>query len=237
MKKFLNWPTKSEQPTQDRAVEQGFANRVIEIGKRIFDTNASGNRTETVLRLVERPLNDEFVRSALPDLSLTSVRQELEKIADAATAEEYGAQLLRIFKPFLELAQTHPTEFGEMRRRNFLAGGEFVRINDIVSYGISGDDLYIHFSPAEDMTLGKARELFTQGLHNLAKVLEKHDEVKVISATSWMVAAQPKLIERFGFTVEGPIDEETRMRDFALETRPVNRASISREDFLQKYRV
>jgi hypothetical protein len=49
------------------------------------------------------------------------------------------------------------------------------------------------------------------------------------------VASNPGLLEKLGFEIEGPIDEETRKKHFADDPRPISKAVISREKLLEKY--
>jgi hypothetical protein len=89
------------------------------------------------------------------------------------------------------------------------------------------------------MSIGEKLRLMRDGLRELARRLEQDASMKDVSqitATSWIVAAHPRILEGLGFTVDGPIDEEKRQRDFADETRPISKAHITREDFLKRYR-
>jgi hypothetical protein len=239
MKKFSHslGNFKLNQPDKKVDFDTELAKKVKGIAEHIFNEYPTEERTRMVMRFIERPLNDEFVRKILPDFTLDSVTPRVVKIASLDSAESYSATFLEIFRPVLELAHTHPAEFADMRRRIFLAGGEFTKVNQILSYGISGDDLHIHFAPAEDMNPRAALSLFETGLRDLVATIEKHPEVRVISATSWMVTRLKDVLEsdRFQFTFEGLIDEETRKEYFPLENRPVSRASIPREKFITKY--
>lgn len=63
--------------------------------------------------------------------------------------------------------------------------------------------------------------------------LAADERIKEIQATSWIVASNPGLLEKAGFTVAGSISEEMRMEHFSNESRPVSWAQINREKFLK----
>jgi len=115
---------------------------------------------------------------------------------------------------------------------------KFIPLNEILSYGIAGDLIHIHLEPAEGRSPGEKMELVQQGLRELAKkLIEDHalEGIKTILATSWIVAAHPRIMEKLGFKVEGPIDEKMRREHFADESRPVGYSHMSREQFLELY--
>jgi hypothetical protein len=64
-----------------------------------------------------------------------------------------------------------------------------------------------------------------------------HDDpsIKGLTASSWIVAKNPGILELLGFTILGPIDEEMKKKHFSEETRPIDHAIISRDELLKKY--
>lgn len=69
----------------------------------------------------------------------------------------------------------------------------------------------------------------------MAEIVKKNEGVQVIIATSWIVARKPEWLESLGFTDTGPITDAERERNFKDDTRPINKAIMSREDFLKRY--
>lgn len=116
-----------------------------------------------------------------------------------------------------------------------LRSEEFTPINDVLSYGIDADVVHIHAEQQDSLGLVKKLHLFREGLGGLAQIIKEHPEVSTITATSWIIAENPELIKKFGFTVDGPIDQKTRDAFFPGETRPISAAHISATDFLHIY--
>ena len=97
----------------------------------------------------------------------------------------------------------------------------------------------IHLLPATEFIkkegVGNFKKEIENGLTKLTEVLKSHPNVKTICAISWIVAKNPKLLTSLGFTVEGSITEEERRENFLEETRPVAKASMTREDLFARY--
>lgn len=111
---------------------------------------------------------------------------------------------------------------------------DFTPVNEILTYGIAGDNIHIHLSDLK-IFHGEKEKLVRDGLRKLATILQSKPEINKVSATSWIVAKHPKSIERLGFVVKGPISEEFRQKHFKDEKRPVHYSEISREEFITTY--
>lgn len=83
--------------------------------------------------------------------------------------------------------------------------------------------------------MGAIIKAFRDGLRELARQVKEDERIKEIKATSWIVAANPGLLEKAGFTIGGAIDEKIKMEHFNDEDRPVFWAHMSRENLLEKY--
>ena len=212
--------------------EPKIVTRAREAAKRLFNLSPE-ERTTQAMSIMKNALNDDWIKKELTDIDVDVVEDEIKKIQNSQDSREYSQRLLEIFDPLIQLAISHPEEFAQMQRRNF--GDAFEPVNDLLRYGIDGDDLHIHVADASDMNQAQILSLITQGLRDLARIVVANKQVKVITATSPLVAEHPNALQYFGFTIDGPIDEETKRRDFPAETRFVSRASISREDFLRLY--
>ena len=122
---------------------------------------------------------------------------------------------------------------------------EFVRINDVLSYGITSDGraVHIHVVPDRDDVITKDRahikkykELFYDGLKKLAEIVERERQIEQITATSKMVKNNPKIIKKMGFEDHGAVDEVLWQAHFSQDKREdVHFAKMGREAFLKKY--
>jgi hypothetical protein len=171
------------------------------------------------------------LRHDIPEKELAEKAiSELEKCKDIEDRKEFREAIFEVLKPIVDLRIEKPELFEqeENQKKEVL-----VRVNELLSYGISGDNIHIHAIPNDKVE--NALSKFSEGLQELAGVVEKHPEIKVIRATSWIVAQYPKIIERFGFTLDGEINEEIREKHFENEQRKIWMAHMTREDFLHRY--
>lgn len=149
--------------------------------------------------------------------------------------------IMVIIAPFLDLKFSDPTNFDramEMSSRSRIEEeGGYIKLNDLLYYGYGYDPngLFVHLHVAPAQTLPDKIALLRGGLKRLASQIVNDQRVGSIVATSWIVAEHPRLIERLGFVVDGPIDEQTRKKYFADDSRPISKAHVSREDFLKRY--
>lgn len=127
----------------------------------------------------------------------------------------------------------------ELRQReHFLSHGNLIPLSEALAFGTHGTTAHIHLAPASSLGIAKLRADVDTGLRELARRLQEEPElqaIQTVEASSWIVAKNPRLIERLGFTVDGLISEEVRERYFHEESRPVASAHMSREDLLERY--
>jgi hypothetical protein len=126
------------------------------------------------------------------------------------------------------------------KRKEFLKPEDFISLNEILSYHLTPDkrNVFLHLAPARTFTEQERNIMALEGFSELAKRLNEEQNlqgVERINATSWLVAKRPEQFTGLGFTLEGPIDEETRQKHFSHEKGPINRASIKKADFLERY--
>jgi hypothetical protein len=126
------------------------------------------------------------------------------------------------------------------KRQEFLKPEDFIPLNEILSYHLTPDkrNVFLHLAPARTFTEQERNMMALEGFTELAKKLDEDQDlqgVERINATSWFVAKRPEQFTGLGFTLEGPIDEETRQKHFSHEKGQVDKASIKREDFLKRY--
>lgn len=165
---------------------------------------------------------------------------ETQRIVDdpLLNDEVFQAAVINSLFDFLD-RNIDPEQFEVARRAAFVEQGGFTPLNEIISYGCDDGVAHIHLADARTLTL-RPRAFITaiiDGLEKLAKVLIQpgFEGVKVVTATSFIVAEHSGLLERAGFIIDGPIDEKTRQQHFKTEARPVSASHMSREDFLRRY--
>lgn len=203
---------------------------------KIFDDNQDSREAARVLlEKISLVLDDLAKNGFLEEEKIERIKKELKECSSAENKEEFIERALSATWPVADLGKSNPQLFEKIRRSAFVREGGFIPVNEILSYGVYEGIMHIHLAPAEQM--GTSEKLFNlkDGLKGLAEVVKKDESVKIITATSWIVTEHPKLLERFGFIVEGEIDEETKKKYFSDETRVVSRAYMTREDFLRKY--
>ncbi len=128
---------------------------------------------------------------------------------------------------------------------NKFSNEKFIQINEALSYGISEDGkiAHIHVVPSRDEinlegrdSIKKFKEIFLQGLQELAIILEKEDSFEYVTATSKMVKNNPKLIQKLGFEDMGMIDKKMWQEHFAEDNQEdIHFARMNRNLFLEKY--
>lgn len=131
-----------------------------------------------------------------------------------------------------------PIATEKILREKFIETGKFIPLNEILSYGYYKETVHIHLASAKTIDKEEREQIINEGLQKLARKLKEDPElkdVKKITATSWIVFKMPQVLEVMGFTIDGPIDEETRQRSFSHEKGPVWASHIDREDFLKRY--
>jgi len=203
-----------------------------EIGK-FFDTYKSGQERFDIILLKV----DGFIKVGILDKEkFVSI---LKKYSECEDRNEFIDGILVAVEPILETMKTNPRLIEQLQAEAFVEQGHFTRLNEVLSYGVAGDSIHIHFAPAKELMKEKGIKgsinLVSGGLKKLAKIVEANEKIKSITATSWIVAEHPKIMESLGFTIVGPISEEHRNKHWRGDKREISEAEISRENFLAKY--
>ena len=140
--------------------------------------------------------------------------------------------------PILVFRREHRHEFEQLTRKVVMEPARqdgMTPLNEVMYYGGRDNYVHIHLAQAKDVGVSKLRALVLDGLQKLAEQIKGNEQVQDIEATSWIVAKNPKLMEKLGFTVEGEVDEEFRRQHFSGDERKISRATIKREEFLKRY--
>jgi hypothetical protein len=168
-----------------------------------------------------------------------SVLPELEKWFAIKSKGEFVNTALIMLRPLWEAQRTDPRMIERIRAEGFVEQGKFIKLNEVLSYGLSGERAHIHLSPSKELVreigVKKYEELILDGLKKLAIIVEKDENIQEITATSPVVHNNPKRMAQFHFISRGLIDEEHREKHWPGEKRPVEEAYIPREKFLAEY--
>jgi hypothetical protein len=151
--------------------------------------------------------------------------------------DEFVRVLFLDLKEFIDEKKNHPEVFEKIRHEYRLQRGENIKLSDLMYYEFDFQDgvATVHVGEKGSMGLGEVLKSFREGMKELVRRVREDERIKEIQATSWIVATNPGLLEKIGFTVHGLISEKMRKEDFTDETRPVAWASITREKLLEKY--
>ncbi|PIR47828.1 hypothetical protein COV06_00280 [Candidatus Uhrbacteria bacterium CG10_big_fil_rev_8_21_14_0_10_50_16] len=101
-----------------------------------------------------------------------------------------------------------------------------------MTYGRSGPEIHLHASQGK--TVENKLSLYRDEMRKLAQIVDKDPEVRIVSATSALVAEHPGLFVRAGFTLEDVL-KEIRTAYFDDQTRAIKRAVIDRKTLLDKW--
>lgn len=181
----------------------------------------------------------ESVHHVMPEQAGLLAEALRQRIAEVP-AEDSDALAQCLSSVMNDVAATFITreEFEKRQRAQFLTHGDFIPLSEALAFGVHRDIAHIHLAPANTMGIAGLRADVQTGLRELARRLQEDDAlngVQTVQATLWIVAKNPRLLERLGFTVDGPISQEEREAHFAEDPRDVASAHISREDFIARY--
>lgn len=237
--------------TEGDPVEQGAKEEIA----KMFDKYDNGpERVQAFKNKIASFLEN---RDLLEEDQAQAINQQLDQCASLEERESFIEEVFKAVKLVVSLRETKPEAFEQARRETFVRESGVTALNDLLSYGegyTEGEDgegdktVHIHLAPAGVLLKKlkaeakglkefkeKIKESVGEGLSRLAKIVQEDERIKKVTATSWVVACWPSIMRSLGFTVEGPIDEETREAHFADEKRPVAMATMSREKLLSEY--
>lgn len=129
-----------------------------------------------------------------------------------------------------------------------------LEMNPMVTFEVGEhNEAALHISEAYDESgqksdLGEKLRLLHEGFKKFAHLLqtnEKFSHIDKITAISWIVVEHPKLVERFGFTIDNSIDDyESRRWEYKKRTGSIKASKIlkkpgfaymTRDKFLELY--
>lgn len=185
--------------------------------------------------------NDELQRFAdnhkglVDEEVINQVSKDVKTFCGVEDKEDFIENCFLAIKPLMDWMEANKALIEAKRRKDFVENGNFIPLNESLSYGKTKDVIHIHVAPSETLSAGTQLVLLRDGLRNLRKIVENDETIKKITATSWIVATEQGkgIMEKLGFTVTGEISSEMREKFFKSDDRPVSEAIITRDEFLK----
>ncbi len=191
-------------------------------------------RSAEILKRLD-PLFKHFDKSILPDEKIEEMKKAVNACANLSDTKRFIEEVMKILKPVFDIRESNADKFEEAQARSMNESGGFTEINRLLSYGKSGPIIHIHAPPGKTIgNVGNKIVLYREGMRKLAEIVNNDPEVKLITATSHLVAAHPTLFTRAGFTVK-EVSDEDRERHFAGEIMEIKMATIDREEFIKRF--
>lgn len=230
------WPTEQQKPEIDKTEIEKPEPEIYKEARTQIEQyiNTSQDNHEAIMKISDslESFFKQIDRELLSDEQIEEIRNSLlncEKISDP---KELANELTDIIKPLLDIKQNEQKKFEEIQARVMNETNGFKEINRLLSYGKDNDVIHIH-APAGKLVDNKF-SLYRQGMRDLAKIISEDPEIKIITATSYLVAEHPGLFTLMGFEVR-ELSEEEKKEHFADYPGKICKAEISREEFLKKF--
>lgn len=210
--------------------------------------NKEGERQKKIQYFINKA--EEYLAmagNAFPQDKAQEIREALVDCDSIDDDRQLINRIVEIFEPVLDFQRNNPQLHERLQRKAFsngsISGEKFIPIegtDDIIVYGMGSDRLHLHLAPMKTLSIVEKMKFINktlpEALRRLAKIIEANHQIKIITATSYIVAANPELFtKRIGFTKIGPMEKEDRLKYFSDDEMPVLRASMTREEFLDRY--
>jgi hypothetical protein len=217
-----------DNTTKAEAKRQEFEGKIKKALEIIFESEKTGEARVAKIRE-----NLVILRSLIgpPDEFLSG----LDSCSQIEDEEKFVSRVFEIITPIIDVRFSDPVKYELFSRKAFLEDGRFTSVNELLAYNIIDNTLILHVPPNETTSLKDKLKLLKDGFKAIAKIVETDNNIQEIEGSSWIIADHPDLIERLGFTLEGPIPEEQRRGYFGIDPREMHSAKMSRADFLKKY--
>lgn len=122
-------------------------------------------------------------------------------------------------------------------------------LNRLLSCELLNDgELMLHVNYAKDLLISEKIRLFRNGFIELSRLLKNNpwfSSVQLITATSWIVAEHPKMMERLGFTIDNTSEDSIWHKNIYFQRKGSKNldkmfadpdyAFISKEKFIELY--
>ncbi len=175
-----------------------------------------------------------FIRNGVLRETATSELTEYLKIKNK---DNFINKALILFDPLLKMKISNPELFEKIFRDAFLEQGNFIKLNEILSYGVSGSSVHIHLAPLKELLRRSGKEkilsLIVDGLKKLAEVFKENKDFKKVTATSPVVANNMEYLTNFGFSIKELMNEKDKEKYWKGEIKNVGQAEMSRDSLLK----
>jgi hypothetical protein len=223
---------RSEGLSDPESVFDETDRRVASEAAQVFDENPDPkDRIGAILQGV-----GDFVshidEKVMPSSTIDTVLSGIRDCEDIRDRDGFVDAVVTALRPVMELRKTHPAVFEDAEAVRMNEGSDFIPLNRLVSYGKTVEIIHIHHMPGR--TVSGKKGLYLDAMRKLADIVEKDKEVKLITASSWIVAEHPRIFEMSGFGIED-VSKEIREGHFADEKRTIMTATIGREEFLRRF--
>jgi hypothetical protein len=174
----------------------------------VFKNHPEGKeRVEYIKKEVIRM--SEFLKNS------NEILERLDRCVNIETKKEFVEKIFIAARPLIDLTLDN--------NKIYISEGEndggLIGVNEVLSYEETDDHFDIHIRPKE--VFNDVLKRLGDGLKKLAKIVNQNKEIKTIESDGfWIVATYPKIVEKFGFT----IDSDKK-----------DRAYMMREEFLNRY--
>lgn len=225
--KFESFPKTIESEEQPKAYTE-----IKQKLEAICQTYSSpADRVDLILNKVKLLLR-HIDHSIVSEEQAQTVCDKIEASVIIENQAEFVISLLDALKPIIDLKIK---DFGEFEKSQIEAINDahgWNKLNQLLSYGKSGPTIHLHVPAGESVS--NKRDQYYEGLAKLAEIIEKDPEIQRVEATSFIVAKHPGLFVRDNFIIS-EVTKEFKQKYFPGEIKEIKRASISREDFLNKF--
>ena len=139
---------------------------------------------------------------------------DLRTINELKDKGKFIDAIVNALNPILEAQKTNPKLVEEVQAEFFLEQGNYIKLNELLSYGYNHDmdSIHIHLAPSKELLRGIGKknylDLVTSGLKELAKIVQANENVKNVTTTSSVVADNPRYMDKLGFIIKKDTDED-----------------------------
>lgn len=217
---------------ENKTAENPLTSRTRRAINNFFEQQPDGlSRINAILTGLE-PLFIRLDRKIISEETLNTMKQAIHKCETISEQQAFTDSVIVALQPILSPNENRAAAVEETMTDAMNDHGNFTKVNRLISYNRDKDTLHLHH--AHGSTVQNKRELYTDALEKLAAIVHQDPSIKKIEGTSWIVAAMPRTIQRVGFTVTD-IDDERKKREFPHDDRPVQTATMTREELLARY--
>lgn len=199
----------------------------------IFDRNSNGeDRIKEIFERWDCYLNNSEI------FHNQNIKDDILSLKNINNKEYFVKELMKISEPIFLFIKNNPQEATKIigsRDKNIIRkywnlDNNYKYAGTFISYGIDKNTLHIHLPPSEDLIkdkgIGYFRREILNDLKKLAEIIKENEEVKKITATSWIVKDHPEIFKKLGFSI-GTEDKKDR--------KYLYHSHISRNEFLERF--